>query len=94
MNYATMDLEISKEAARERIESRVSGVRIKTAQDRYEFSSPMGFHLAELSTATLPNGEEGARLKYRTAIISPVAAVARSKAQQIRRAVESHRYRR
>ena len=93
MNYATMRLEITAAEARDIIAERVDGVRIREFHGHYEFRSPSGIHLAELSDLTLPDGDRGAQLKYRTAVISPVAALARSKAWQIKRAVEQHRYR-
>lgn len=93
MNYAELDLAVDREAARERITDRVSGISVRTTGERDEFLTPSGFHLAELAGVTLPNGERGSRLTYRTAIVSPVAAHARLKAQQIRDAIEPHRYR-
>ena len=93
MNYETVDLELTAQAAREEITDRVGGLQVREFRDRYEFSSPLGFHLAELTPVTLSNGEAGSRLTYRTAVVSPVAAVARAKAQRIRRAVEPYGYR-
>ena len=92
MNYSTLTLTITKEEARDTIAKRVSGVKIRDFHGRYEFTSPVGYHLAELSDMSLSNGEQGSQLKYRTAIISPVAAPARSKARQIKDAVAKYRY--
>ncbi|QOS13432.1 uncharacterized protein HfgLR_20985 (plasmid) [Haloferax gibbonsii] len=92
MKYETLDLTIPKEQARDVIAARVDGVRIREFHEYYEFTSLSGFHLAELSDRRLPNGERGARIKYRTAIVSPVAATARSKAREIKNAVEKYRY--
>ena len=94
MNYSTLTLTLSKEEARNAIAERVSGVKVKRSDGYYTYMSPAGFHLAELSDVTLPDGNQGSRLKYRIAMISPVAAPARSKARQIKRAVEKYRYRR
>ncbi len=92
MKYEALDLTIPKEQARDVIAARVDGVRIREFHGYYEFTSLSGFHLAELSGRKLPNGERGARLKYRTAIVSPVAAAAHSKAREIKSAVEKYRY--
>ena len=92
MNYATLELAISKDEARAIIAEHVDGVHIRESRGDYEFRSPTGFHLAAVSDLSLPNGEQGARLKYRTSMISPVAALARSKARRIKTAVEKHRY--
>ncbi|MFC7168687.1 hypothetical protein [Halobium salinum] len=93
MNYAVLDLTLDAEAARDRVVDRVSGVSVRSADDRYEFLTPSGFHLAELSNATLPDGEHGSRLTYRTAMVSPVAASARRKAEAVCAALAPYRYR-
>ena len=92
MNYSTLTLTITKEEARDMIAKRVSSVKIREFHGRYEFRSPVGYHLAELSDVSLPNGEQGSQLKYRTAMISPIAAHARSKARQITDAVVKYSY--
>ena len=92
MNYSTLTLTITKEEARDVIAKRISGVKIREFNGRYEFMSPIGYHLAELSDVSLPNGDRGSQLKYRTAILSPIAAPARSKARQIKDAVAKYRY--
>ena len=92
MNFSTVTLTVTKEEARARIAERISGVRTRKSNGRYEFTSPVGFRLAELSDASLPSGEQGSQLKYRTAIISPVVAPARSKALEIKNAVAKYRY--
>lgn len=90
MNYETLLLDVSRDEARETVTDRVSGLRVTEFHDYVEFSTSFGFHLAELADAQLPGGKTGTRLRYRTAIVSPVAAVARSKAQEIKRALESY----
>ena len=92
MNYSTMTLTVTQEEARDMIAERVLAVKIRESNGHYEFRSPVGIHLAELSGVNLPNGEQGSRLKYRTAMISPIAAPARSKAQQIKDVVAKYRY--
>lgn len=92
MQYSTIDLTLDTETARERILARVSGITCRETDGSIVFRSSSGFHLAELTEVTLPNGETGTRLSYRTTILSPTAATARRKAKRIRDAVESQRY--
>lgn len=93
VNYQSIDLALAPDEARDIVAERVPGVTIREFRDRYEFVSPIGYHLAELSETRLPNGDRGAELTYRTAMISPVAARARRKAEAIREALSDHRYR-
>jgi hypothetical protein len=92
MNYDSVDLVLPPGEARELVRAQVSGIDVRTLGDRYEFVSPLGYHLAELAPVGLPDGERGTRLTYRTAMVSPVAANARRKAAEIRAALADYRY--
>jgi hypothetical protein len=92
MNYESIDLVLSPGEARELVGTRVSGIDVRRFGDRYEFVSPLGYHLAELAPVRLPDGEGGSRLTYRTAMVSPIAANARRKASEIRTALADYRY--
>ena len=91
MNYESIDLALDPDEARSIVTERVSGLTVREFGDRYEFTSPLGYHLAELSETRLGDGERGARLTYRTAMVSPIAANARRKAREIRSALDAHR---
>jgi hypothetical protein len=93
MNYASLELSVEPAEARRAILRRVPGLSVTEFDGRHEFQTRTGFHLAELSATTLPNGERGSILRYRTAMISPIAAHARWKAEAIRSAVDEHRVR-
>lgn len=86
-----MELGIDRETARSLIVERINSIRSRELDAVTEFSTPTGFHLAELSATSFPDGSEGSTLRYRTAMISPVAANARRKSAQIRDTVKEHR---
>jgi hypothetical protein len=88
VNYESLLLDVKRDEARRLVADGVAGVRVTEFHDYVEFSTVFGFHLAELEDARLPDGSRGTRLTYRTAIISPVAAVARAKAREIRATLE------
>lgn len=88
MNYRSVDLPIDLAEARRRIAERVDGLVVEEAPDVAEFRTPSGLRLATLTEVTLPDGEPGTRLEYRTAIVSSSAAHARRKAAEIRAAVD------
>lgn len=91
MRYSTITLDIDKETARERISERVRNVRTKTEQGRVEYTTNAGLVLAVLTDAKLPSGDQGSKLRYRTAIISTHHSHAKETARKIRDAVESYR---
>lgn len=92
MNYRSVDLKIERDAARRIIANRVTAVVIQDAGNTVEIRSPAGFHLASLSDVTLPDGERGTKLRYRTAIISSSAAHARRWAKKIRDTMVEYEY--
>lgn len=91
--YSAIDLAIDKEAADELITRRVSGISRQVQGGSYEYKTPSGMHLATVSDVRLSSGDQGSRLRYRTTILAPFAAHARSKAREIRKAVAEHRVR-
>jgi len=92
VNYRTLDLQIEMDTARKVITHEVGGLTVREHAGTIEYTMPSGMHLATLSAIRLPNGERGTRLKYRTAIVSSWAIHARTKAQEIHRAVAAHKF--
>lgn len=90
MNYDEIILSIEKDEARKRIAEHVSDMRVTTTDGEVEYRTNAGLWLAVLSDATLPSGEQGSKLRYRTSLITPFLAHARTKARKIRRAVENY----
>lgn len=91
MRYEEMLLTIEKDEARRHISNRISDVRATITDDNIEYRTNAGLQLAILSDAALPSGGKGSKLRYRTAIISSHLIHARTKAHQIRRAVEKYK---
>lgn len=91
MQYQTIDLAIEKDHARRLISERVPGVTARTDGSAVDYKLPSGIRLARLADTTLPNGEQGTRLTYRTTMIAPFASHAKQKARKIREAVDEHR---
>lgn len=92
LNYRTIDLQIEKDAARKLISQKVEGLKVREHPGTIEYLMPSGLHLATLTDIRLPNGEHGARLKYRTAIVSSWAIHARTKAREIHLAVAAYEF--
>lgn len=88
--YETTTLSISKEEARQLIADRLQDLSVTVAGETIEFRSNAGVLLAVLSDTSLPAGERGAILRYRTTLISPSFSHARSQAQIIRRTVDQY----
>lgn len=91
MRYSTITLDVDKETAREHISERVRNVRTKTERGRIEYTTNPGLVLAVLTDETLPSGERGSKLRYRTAIVSTHYSHAKETARKIRDAVEPYR---
>lgn len=92
MKYESITLDLELEEARKLVGNRVSGLSVREQKGRIEYASQSGYRLAVLKETTLPNGDAGTTLQYRTTMLSPTAAFARQKAREIRHAVDSHRY--
>lgn len=91
MIYEEIELEVAKDTARREIMDRIDDVQVTIDDDRIEYHTNAGFLLAVLTDTRLSSGETGTRLRYRTAILSSQLIHARTKADQIRRAVERFR---
>lgn len=87
MNYDVVTLAVAPEEAHDRITAAVSGLRTSESNGGYEYRTSRGFHLATVSEQRTDDGDRYARLRYRTAIVSPTAAHARRKARAIKDAV-------
>ena len=92
MHYESILLSIEVDQARTLISERVLGISARKVDGTIEYESQTGYHLADLTETTLPNGKSGAQLRYRAVMISPTAAYARQKAREIRDAVVSYQY--
>lgn len=91
MRYEEIVLSIEQDEARNHIADHVSDLRVTTSDGKIEYRTNAGIRLAVLSDATLPSGEKGSKLRYRTTLITPSLAHARTKARTIRRAVENYK---
>lgn len=91
VSYNTVYLDVAKEAAAHRIKAKLPGVHRRTVDDSYRYQTPNGVHLATLSDATVESGRQGSKLRYRTSVVRPHLAPARSKAKAIRDAVDEYR---
>lgn len=89
MRFETILLSLERDEARELISDRVSDIRSNTTNGEIEYRTNAGILLAVLSETVLPSDETGSKLRYRTVMISPQLAHARTQAQAIKRAVES-----
>lgn len=92
MNYETVLVDLPLDAARRRVLERVNGVAVRERGGAVEVHGNAGHHLATLAPATLPDGSAGTRLRYRTAMVSPVHATARRRARAVYDALADRRY--
>lgn len=87
----TIYLDLDTEEAARRIAERVPNLRRRTDDGAVTFHTNVGLHLATLTDATLPSGERGSRLRYRTSLVRAHLLHARDAARAIRDAVEPYR---
>lgn len=92
MKYTEVLLTIEASEANKRITERVSSVRARREGGRIEYRTNSGLLLGTLSDTTLPSGEPGSKLRYRTTTISAALSHGRTRAKKLRKAVESYRY--
>ena len=90
--YKTLTLDVGKDTARQTIAERVPDAEFRAVNETIEVRTRSGVLLAVLSEVSLPSGEQGTKLRYRTTLISPTLSHARTQAQAIRRAVEHYQY--
>lgn len=86
----TIVLTLDKETARSHILDRVKNVRTTRGDSRITIRSNSGVVLAYLSDYELPDGEQGAKLEYRSGASLFMASYG-STARRIRNAVSRYR---
>lgn len=89
MRYESIDADLTLDTARQRIVDNVSGVRVTEGDGQIEVRMPSGLKVATLSEITLPSGDHGTRLRYRTVFIRPHMAHARRAATEIKKILTS-----
>ena len=90
LEYTEIVLTLGTAEANERIKERVPSVRARHEGDTIEYRTNAGLLLGRLSEATLPNGETGSKLQYRTTTTSAPLSHGRTTAKKLRAAVESN----
>ncbi|WP_410766751.1 hypothetical protein [Haloferax sp. DFSO60] len=89
MRYESVLVSLSPTEVRDRIRKRVEGIQSSKADDGFEFRTNSGILVGSVSPATLPDGSDGSRLRYRTSILSATAAHAKRTGTALRDAVSS-----
>jgi|GEM_PF-3529429 len=90
MQYSELLLDISLADAADAVSGSVSGLSRTTDDDTVRFRTNSGTTVAYLSDATERGGPARTRLRYRTTMMSPSMATARTKARAVRNALAEY----
>lgn len=90
MHYSELSFDISLEEAASVVSRSVSDLRRTEDDGTITFKTNSGVTVATLTTVSTTAGSGSTRLKYRTTMISPSMATARTKARQVRDALKAY----
>lgn len=91
MNYSELRLDISVDEADDILSTRVSGIRRTRSDGTILYKSNSGITIAKLKDPPRGSSKGGSVLRYRTAMVSPTMATARTKARKIKDVLSAHR---
>lgn len=90
MHYSELSLDVPLEEAASVVSRSVSDLRRTEDDGTVTFKTNSGVTVATLTDASTTSASGRTRLKYRTTMISPSMASARTKARQVRDALQAY----